>query len=622
MRYWIALYFLLLSAAGMAQDLKTCIRLSESYAKDQPDSAVHYANLGIKLAEKQGDRQSQAALLVSLGDINRLHKHHELSRSFYNEALGLYRRLRDAAGVAHTYDQLGMLDGDTAHFSMALRYYKDTRDSSGMMETYEALGRSFEEKGDLEKALSYYLRALTQYEHRGQRPEAYFILLENIAQLYRRKGDSTTAQHYLSEGIRKDAGAGEIRLLTDEGELKEQEHDPQQALALFKQALTEARKYRQPDQQAEALIQIAGILKQQDAKTSISDLKQALDISRDLHQPKLSARIYEALAGVYRQQKNYTEAINALEEQHRLLDSLLNEDTTKDIAALDSSYLLQTSREKMGRLQEVNRRERAELWLVIVAGIAVLVIALLLWRHLRQTRQLNTALTNSNQIKDKLFSIIGHDLRNPIGGITQLLAVMEEGDLSEDEARELVVEMRKQGNVTLEILNALLNWGEAQLKGIHVKALSFQVGNSIRKNILALQQQAADKSVIVTDNTSADITLHGDPNHFEFVIRNLLSNAIKFSFPGEDVVIGVEVDPASNLAVFSVEDHGKGISPDQQEQFRNAEMAIAYGTKGEKGTGIGLMLCKEFIKANGGRIWLESEPGKGSTFYFSFPLGK
>jgi signal transduction histidine kinase len=585
----------------------------------------------MKLAESRNDRQGQASLLLALGDVNRLHQHHELSRSFYNEALGLYRRLRDPAGVAHTYDQLGQLDGDTGQLGRALQYYRDSRDSSGLVETYEALGRSFEEKGDMEKALSYYLRALTQYEHRGLRPEAYFVLLENIAKLYQRKGDSTKALQYLAEGLhkgyQKDEGASQIRLLTEEGELEEQQHDPLKALVLFKQALAEARKHQQPDQQAEALIQIAGILKQQDAGTSIRDLRQALEIAQRLREPKLSARIYEALAGVYRQQKNYGEAMSALEEQHRLLDSVLNADTVKDIAALDSSYLLETSREKTGRLQEMNRRETAELWLAIVAAAAVLLISLLLWRYLRQSRkfngelsQLNSDLTNSNQIKDKLFSIIGHDLRNPIGGITQLLAVMEEGGLSEDEARELVTEMRKQGNVTLEILNALLNWGEAQLKGIHIKAADFPVGDSVRKNILALQQQAADKSVIVTDDTSPGIVLHGDPNHFEFIIRNLLSNAIKFSNTGEDVVIAAELRPESNEAVFSVQDHGKGISQVQQDQFRNADMDIAYGTKGEKGTGIGLMLCKEFIKANGGQIWLESELGKGSTFYFSFPM--
>lgn len=622
-----------LKTAADGDKVHVYVLLSEYYAKEQPDSAVHYANEGIKLAESRNDRQGQASLLLALGDVNRLHQHHELSRSFYNEALGLYRRLRDPAGVAHTYDQLGILDGDPEHFGKALQYYRDTRDSSGLVETYEALGRSFEEKGDREKALSYYLRALTQYEHRGLRPEAYYVLLEDIAKLYQRKGDSTRALQYLKEGLHKndqhDAGVSEIRLLTEEGEVEEQEHDPLKALALFKQALEEARKNRQPDQQAEALIQIAGILKQQDASASVRDLHQALEIAETLHEPKLSARIYEALAGIYRQQKNYGEAMGALEAQHHLLDSLLNADTVKDIAALDSSYLLETSREKTGRLQEMNRRETAELWLAVVAAIAVLLTSVLLWRFLRQSRkfngelrQLNTALTNSNQIKDKLFSIIGHDLRNPIGGITQLLAVMEEGGLSEEEAHELVTEMRKQGNVTLEILNALLNWGEAQLKGVHVKAADFSIGDSVRKNIQALQQQASNKSITIIDNTLPDTTLHGDINHFEFLVRNLLSNAIKFSFPDKDIIVAAELNPNGKEAIFSVQDHGKGISPAQQEQFRNTEMEIAYGTKGEKGTGIGLMLCKEFIKANGGRLWLESELGKGSTFYFSFPLAK
>jgi len=190
MRY-LFLLFALFTLTTLAQQpapesgqVKTYLALSQGYAQAQPDSAVHYANKGIKLAEQQNDRKSVAALLAQLGQINALHHHTELARSFYNEALGIYRRLHDAAGIAHTYDQLGLLDGNEQSFSQALKY---DRDSSGLAETYEKMGRSFAEKGDYEKALSHYLRALAQYEHRKQWPEAYFVLLENIAGLIKKK---------------------------------------------------------------------------------------------------------------------------------------------------------------------------------------------------------------------------------------------------------------------------------------------------------------------------------------------------------------------------------------------------------------------------------------------------
>lgn len=135
---------------------------------------------------------------------------------------------------------------------------------------------------------------------------------------------------------------------------------------------------------------------------------------------------------------------------------------------------------------------------------------------------------------------------------------------------------------------------------------------------MALQKHTADKSIVITDNTRPDLMLYGDINHFEFIIRNLLSNAIKFSHPSGTIQITADIKPGSGQVIFSVRDHGKGISREQQKAFLKSNMDISFGTKGEKGTGIGLMLSKEFIKAGKGRIWVESEEGKGTAFYFTF----
>ena len=464
-----------LNQAPEGEKIKLYIKLCEAYAQRQPDSSVHYANEGLRLAEQRNDRQAQASLLLSLGHVNTLHRHPDLARSFFNEALGLYRRLQDAAGVAHTYDQLGLLDGNNQEFSTALKYYQDSRDSSGLVETYEDIGRALEAKGEREKALSYYLRALTQYEHRKHEPEAYFVLLENIGKLYQQKGDSANALHYLQEGIRKGkiqgTGASGIRLLNDEGQLLTADHQEFKAMAMYKQALNEAKKDRQPNEQAEALIGIAGILKKQDAGTSIRDLEQALSIAKELNAPNLEARIYEALAGVYRQQQNYGEAMDALAEEHHLVDSLLGADTVKEIAALDSSYVLERAREKTESLEKVNRVEKAELWLALVLAASVLLILVLFWFYLRkvkrlnqQLQQVNNELTNSNRVKDTLFSVIGHDLKGPAGSAAQLFEMMETEDFSAEEMKGMISELRKQTTASLQLLQALFEWGKAQLQ--------------------------------------------------------------------------------------------------------------------------------------------------------------
>lgn len=254
----------------------------------------------------------------------------------------------------------------------------------------------------------------------------------------------------------------------------------------------------------------------------------------------------------------------------------------------------------------------------VVATLLVIVFSLA--RYFYKTREMNKQLKLSNQIKDKLFCIIGHDLSNPIGGITKLLAIMEEDEnIGIDELRQMISVIRKQGDASLEILTSLLSWGETQLKGIHINPVNFLVRPLINKNLKALQKHIADKSLEILNHIPSDLMVFADADHFDFIIRNLASNAIKFSFPLGKIEITADFASIGGQVVFSVKDNGKGISTAQQEQFLSANMDVEFGTKGEKGTGIGLTICKEFIKAGGGKIWIKSEEGKGTGVSFTTP---
>lgn len=645
MRFYLYILFSFVATAAVAQQnisqlharlasgpdsdkIQTCLAISKIYAEAQPDSAVDYCNRAMRLAQKQNNRRDEAMILLELGRINELHHHADLARRFTNEALSIFRTLHHPDGIAMAYDQLGLLDGlqkdistATTDMAKAMKFYEDSHDTSGILETYHGMGAVYEQKGEIEKALTYYLRALVQYEHRAIKPEAYFVLLERIGHLYVQKGDSKTALRYLEEGVRnsnmqKDRDT-EITLLDEEGKVFEREGERVRALSTYKQALQEAKKYNRPQEEAQALINIAGVLKQQNAKQSLADLKQALKIASDLHQPKLEANIYQALAAVYQQQKDYKEAMEALEEHHRLLDSLLGADTTKDIAELDSSYALESQREKVGQLQQVNQKESNEISLGIVILAATLVILVLLWFYVRKVNRLNRELQASNKIKDTLFSIIGHDLKGPAGSAAQLFAMMEDGDFSEEELRVMLSELRAQTTASFDLLNSLFEWGRSQLQGVRVQAEMLESKPIINKNIALLSQQASLKNITITDDTPGNAKVLADPNHFDFIIRNLLSNAIKFTFSGGHIFISASENEKE--MTFGVRDTGIGISELQQKAFLKSNLSVSFGTGGEKGSGLGLLLIKEFMTANHGRIWLQSKEGEGTTFYFSFP---
>lgn len=444
-----------LKSAPDNEKLKTYLELSQDYTSRQPDSAVYYANLGLQLAEKQTNWNAQAVLLLQLGRINALHHHDGLARRFYNEALSISRRTQDAAGTANAYDDLGLLDVEDQDVSSAnkdlnraMKFYHSVRDSIGVLESYQQLGKVYEEKGDVEKALSNYLRALTQYERLKQKPEAYFVLLEDIGNLYIKKGQPKVALTYLQEGINNSSKRNlrdtEASLLDEEGVAYQEEGLQTKALSIYKQAFEEAKKYKQPEEEAKALINIASVLKLQNSGKSLTNLKAAMRIARKLREPQLEARIFEAMAGVYRQEQNYKEAMNALTEQHRLLDSLLKTDTAKDIAALDSSYVLESSYEKIGHLQQTNKQTKNELQFGWVILTAVLLILILLWLYLRKVKRLNQELKASNKIKDTLFSVVGHDLKGPAASAVQLFELMETEEFTQLELKGMIVELRKQ----------------------------------------------------------------------------------------------------------------------------------------------------------------------------------
>jgi signal transduction histidine kinase len=607
---------------------KIYLALSQIYMEQQPDSAVHYANEGMRLAQKRNDPPAQAGLLLQLGRINALHHHDLLAKRFYQEALGIYRGMRDAEGTARCDDALGQLEGAekkvplaAGELDKAARLYAGQRDSSSSAEAWEELGKIYAENDNPEKALQYYQKALAFYERRRETPAAYFVVLENMSNLYQKKGDSAAAMRYLDQAVRSSRqrpGEAEVHLLNEEGLVLEQDKDPLKALAAFKEALADARKYQQPEEQAEALIHIGDLLRQQDSGASLADLKTALEIAGKLHEPQLEARIYAAMAGVYQQEKNYKEAMNALAEQHRLVDSLLNADTTKEIAAMDSSYVLESSQEKIGGLQQVNKQENRELWLSITLCVLALIFAGGLWFYLSKVRHLNEELKTSNRIKDTLFSVIGHDLKGPAGSAAQLFELMETEDFTETELREMIGELHLQTTASLELLQALFEWGKAQLQGVKVNPSHFDPAPVVERCIHLLSQQAAQKNIIINNELPPHLQIYADADHFELVIRNLVSNAIKFTHPQGHIEVGAE-KPGTKELIFYVSDSGIGISAVQQQAFQAGQMQVSFGTGREKGSGLGLLLVRDFVKANHGRIWLESRESKGTTFFVAFP---
>lgn len=233
----------------------------------------------------------------------------------------------------------------------------------------------------------------------------------------------------------------------------------------------------------------------------------------------------------------------------------------------------------------------------------------------------NKDLALLNRDKDKLFSMLAHDLRSPLGSMMNLSALLVENinDFDESELMEVIDTLNKSATQTFQLLNDLLAWSTIQMgRGEREKEM-FSVSEIVLENIIILTSDATRKQIEILADIDPDINAFADKFAVQTVLRNLLSNALKFTpNHGSITVIATE---KGNTVEISVTDNGTGIAKEKQKKiFRVDTISSSPGTDGEKGTGFGLLLCKDLIHRNGGKIWFESEKGKGSTFHFTLPV--
>ncbi len=234
----------------------------------------------------------------------------------------------------------------------------------------------------------------------------------------------------------------------------------------------------------------------------------------------------------------------------------------------------------------------------------------------------NEILKKTNEIKDKLFTIISHDLRVPMASLGVLMEVMvqTQNNISVDEFKRYSAKVQTYIQNVMDLLDNLLNWSLSQLGDKKIEIQQLKLKPVIDKNLKLIQVAASEKKIgIDVGSLDTDFKVSADENMLNLIVRNLLSNAVKFTPKNGEVVIGFESN--KKFAIISVEDNGIGMTDEQLTKlFEPGYFNTNRGTAHEKGTGIGLKLCKEYIEKQGGKLEIETKLNEGSTFHVSIPL--
>ena len=252
----------------------------------------------------------------------------------------------------------------------------------------------------------------------------------------------------------------------------------------------------------------------------------------------------------------------------------------------------------VGAVQDITERKKAE----------------------EEIKQINQQLERANAEKDKLFSIIAHDLKSPMAGIfgTSEILVQESESLSRDDIRFISAEMNKSTENALALLDDLMQWARMSQGGMDFSPEECCLYELARSSLHTAQNMAEKKDITIKCDIPQGLNVLADQPMIHTVIRNLIFNAVKFTH--KDGNISLTAREAESEVEICVQDDGIGMDEAIMSKIFSVDKSKRqYGTDGERGTGLGLIICKEFVEKHGGKIWVESEPGKGTKVCFTLP---
>jgi signal transduction histidine kinase len=224
----------------------------------------------------------------------------------------------------------------------------------------------------------------------------------------------------------------------------------------------------------------------------------------------------------------------------------------------------------------------------------------------------------ANETKNKLFSILAHDLRSPLASIQNYLEILSQFKLEEEERTSMNKELLSATQHTQQMLTNMLSWSKSQMDGVKVDIVKLNVKDALKSTLEIHHAIAAEKGIHLIDRLKDEIFIYADADMLQLVIRNLVNNAIKFTPPGGEIIVSNDI--TGDKCRIIVKDNGAGIPVEKQGSIFSLKVRSTFGTKNEKGVGLGLVLCKEFTELQNGQIMFESMQGVGTTFYVSFDL--
>lgn len=625
------------------------INLSREYQYTNIQKSRLHAESALKFAEASHIGKQKVRAYQNLGALYSLSGDYSSALRYDNLALQNSLEDRDSANlavdynnVANDYCNLGEYDEAYYYFTQSYRIAQKMDDSLRMVITLHNVGRVFKELGQFERALAH-LKLSMDLGRKIRDLEGIPYSLDEIGDVMLRKGEYDSALNILLRSLKltrkQNVLVLEPKTLGKLATVNLHSGKYTEALAYYDTTFLLHQRTGNDFGIAEVELGRGQVfVRQNKYDQAMRSIKRSLKLAKRSNARILEIRGYQALSGLYEIREDFRNSLAYFKQFKQLEDSLFShdmqgkllrdqirfetEEKDSEIAALN---LERTVRDGTIRKQEFVRNI-----LVVVMALSVILLATvyrsgqrrrqintLLLRHQREMEKRSEELERLNQVKDKFFSIISHDLRSPINALAGLLDLLDKGAVRPDELSKHIHELKSRFNHTRTLLNNLLDWTLLQMDKLNLQPGRIDIQEIVDENIQLLGS-VSNKQISLHNQVPPGTIGFADSNTVNLVLRNLMTNAIKFTNDGGEVRISAH--DHGHEWLITVKDNGVGINNDVLKiLFDKTAPYTTRGTANEKGTGLGLILCKEFVEKNGGKIFVESEVEKGSRFSFTIP---
>ena len=620
------------------------------------DSVVFlkYCKQAIALSEKLDDQFTKARIYIALGYFYS-EKDFLTAYDYANKGLAIYTELDSLKYKSQAYTLLGSVYFYIGNYRKAFENYIESLKINEHLKSelylavdYNNIAIIYSEQKNNSKALEYYFKALAINKKYSQ-TDSYVNNLMNISVAY---GDIDSIEQQYKYGnealkISRECKFDLAPILLNMGDIYVKTKEFQKAEDCFNEAEDIFKRQGSNYYLNYLYLSLGNLYKAKNQlDVAIVYYEKALEYARkDKIQP-LIKDCSLALSSLYKTKNDFQKSLSYYELFHGTFDSLESIENTKKITEFELQYKFDKQIEVKKKEEESSQKllqlqQRIILFFIVVLVLAICLIMLIVknYRLAQRTNKLlseqnsqiqdqstelrkqRDQLKHLNATKDKLYSIIAHDLKNPFNVIMGFSTLLVERWHEIDDKRKIqyIDMMNKSANNTFDLLRNLLDWARSQSGKLHVDAKCVEVNQLVNETLLFVENYAKTKRIKISTEIDTSIKVFVDPNMMSTVLRNLLSNAIKFT--NENGKVSIYCKPISDGKVsVIVEDTGVGLTDEALSSIFSIENHVTTeGTCNEQGTGLGLILCKEFIEKNQGKISVESVVGIGSKFMVTLP---